>query len=364
MAVTRFKQNPGFSQKKSFIYAGGPMKLKFAIVGTGMISHVHAQAIQALANSELTYVLSRDEKSGREFARSYGIRYTTSAEELLKSGDVDAVSVCTPSGTHADWAVRIANHGKHVIVEKPLDISLAKAKEAIRACRANGVKLGVIFQLRFMDETRKAKRLLEEGVLGKMIEADAYMKFHRPADYYRSSSWKGTRSLDGGGALMNQGIHGIDLLLWLAGPVKSVTAQVHTLRHEIEVEDTAAAIINFHSGAIGVLQGTTSIYPDHPQLLAFHGAKGTLELAGTEVPYIRRLEIEDRPDLAIARAVDVSEDRLGEPHRRQYEDFVEAVAEGREPEVNGEEGLKSLRLVCAIYRSSQEGRRVEISELE
>jgi UDP-N-acetyl-2-amino-2-deoxyglucuronate dehydrogenase len=335
------------------------MKLKFAIVGTGMISHIHAEAIQSLFNAELTYVFSRNEKSGSEFARLYGCKHTTVIEDFLKSDDIHVISVCTPSGTHAEWVVHCANHGKHVLVEKPLDISLVKSNEAIQACKKKGVKLGVIFQLRFMDETRRVKRILEEGTIGKLIEVDTIMKFYRSEAYYSSSSWKGTYDLDGGGSLMNQGIHGIDLMLWLAGPVTSLTAQIHTLKHDIEVEDTAIALVNFRNGAIGVIQGATSIYPDQPQLLSFHGMKGTLELAGTEVPFIRRLDIEDKPQLSIHN-MEPPADHLGRAHREQYTDFVEAIIEDREPMVTGEEGQKSIEIVSAIYRSSREGRRIDI----
>ncbi|MBB6736057.1 Gfo/Idh/MocA family protein [Cohnella zeiphila] len=333
------------------------MTCKFAIIGTGMISRVHAEEIRSLPGAELTYVLSRDELSGREFADLYGCRYTTDPRELWASKEVNAVSVCTPSGTHAQWAVLAARHGKHVMVEKPLDISLAAADEAIRICRDSGVKLGVIFQLRFMEELRRAKRLLDDGVLGRLLAADADMKFYRPPSYYGNSAWKGTSALDGGGALINQGIHGVDLLLWLAGGVSEVVAETRTLLHGIEVEDMATAVVRFRSGASGVIRSATCIYPDHPQRLLLHGTRGTMEIVGTEAPYIRRLEVPDRPELAIADA-GAPEDRLGEAHRRQFADFVESIAEDREPLVNGEEGRKSLVLVDAIYRSSRESRRM------
>jgi UDP-N-acetyl-2-amino-2-deoxyglucuronate dehydrogenase len=333
--------------------------MKFAIIGTGMISNIHAEAIQSLEGNLLSWVYSRDEQHGAAFAQKFGCRHSSDLEALLQSPDIDAVAICTPSGTHADLIIQAARHHKHVLVEKPLDISLDQADEAIRICRENGVKLGVIFQLRFMEETKKAKRILETGLLGNLIQVDTYMKFYRPEAYYENSTWKGTKALDGGGALMNQGIHGIDLLLWLAGPVMSVTAQVKTLKHAIEVEDTAAAIVNFSNGAMGVIQGTTSIYPDHPQLLTFHGTKGTLELAGTEVPYIRTLNILGRPELTIDHPA-APEDHLGAAHVQQYIDFIEAVKQDRSPLVDGTEGRKSLHLVRSIYESSLEGRTVAL----
>ncbi|NHN30344.1 Gfo/Idh/MocA family protein [Paenibacillus agricola] len=335
--------------------------MNFAIIGTGMISHIHAEVIQSLDGHHLTWVHSRNERYGADFARKYGCKHSTDLEMLLMASDIDAVAICTPSGTHAELIIQAAQHHKHVLVEKPLDIALEQADEAIQVCKENGVKLGVIFQLRFMEETKKAKRILEEGLLGALIEVDTYMKFYRPETYYENSSWKGKQELDGGGALMNQGIHGIDLLLWLAGSVSSVTAQVKTLKHAIEVEDTAAAIVNFANGAMGIIQGTTSIYPDHPQLLTFHGTKGTLELAGTEVPYIRTLHIQDRPELTINHPA-VPVDHLGEAHKQQYIDFIEAIEQDRQPLVNGAEGRKSLQLVKSIYQSSLERRTVEVPQ--
>jgi UDP-N-acetyl-2-amino-2-deoxyglucuronate dehydrogenase len=337
-------------------------KIRFAVLGTGMVARVHADAIRSLPEAELTYVYSRTEEAGRRFAEAYGCRSSTDFKAVLGSAEVDAVAVCTPSGTHADYAIQAARRRKHVLVEKPLDITLENADAAIQACADNGVKLGVMFQLRFMSEALRAKKMLDEGIIGKLIEADAYMKFHRPEAYYRSSTWKGTHRLDGGGSLMNQGIHGIDLLLWLAGPGQSVSAHVRTLRHDIEAEDTAAAVVQFQSGAIGVIQGTTSVYPDHPQLLAFHGTKGTLELAGTEVPYIRNLTVLDRPELNILSSA-APEDHLGVAHQLQIQDFIQAIRENRIPLVDGKEGRRALQLVTAMYESSKHNRTVRLDEM-
>ncbi|MCZ8516079.1 Gfo/Idh/MocA family oxidoreductase [Paenibacillus filicis] len=335
--------------------------IRFAVLGTGMVARVHADAIRSLPEAELTYVYSRTEEAGQRFAEAYGCRRSTDLEAVLGSAEVDAVAICTPSGTHADYAIQAARRRKHVLVEKPLDITLENADAAIQACAGNGVKLGVIFQLRFMSEALRAKKLLDDGMIGKLIEADAYMKFYRPEAYYRNSTWKGTHRLDGGGSLMNQGIHGIDLLLWLAGPVQSVSARVRTLKHEIEAEDTAAAVVQFRNGAIGVIQGTTSVYPDHPQLLAFHGTNGTLELAGTEVPYIRNLNVQDRPELNILSS-QPPDDHLGEAHRLQFRDFIQAIRENRSPLIDGKEGRRALELVTAIYESSKYNRTVRLDE--
>ncbi|TDF93216.1 Gfo/Idh/MocA family protein [Paenibacillus piri] len=333
--------------------------VKIAIVGAGMVGAVHAQAIRSTDGAELVCVHSRSAETGKAFAVKHDCAFEADLHALLRNADIDAVAICTPSGSHADIAILAARQGKHVLVEKPLDIDLGKADRAIEECRRSGVKLSVVFQLRFMPEVVRAKRILESGQLGKLIEADAYLKFYRPESYYLSSRWKGTRQWDGGGALMNQGIHGLDLLLWLAGPVNSVTAQVRTLRHSIEVEDTAAAIVQYGNGAIGVIQGTTSVYPDHPQLLTFHGTNGTMELAGTEVPYIRRLTLLDSPERDIS-APPPADDRLGEAHVRQYQDFVESIRSSREPSINGQEGRKALELVRAIYLSSERRGTVEM----
>ena len=339
--------------------------IRFAVVGAGMIGELHAKVISEMEGAELAAVCSRSMERAKGLTDTYGGEPTTDFDGLLKREDVDAVSVCTASGEHAAFGIPAARAGKHVLVEKPIEISLEKADALIEACHKEGVKLGVIFQLRFLDASQEVKRALDDGVLGNPVMADCYMKFHRPQSYYDGSRWKGTLALDGGGALINQGIHGLDLLLHLAGEVASVQAYTGILAHEnIEVEDTCAAAVKYASGALGVIQATTSIHPDFQQRIEIHGTQGTIILEGTEDTWIKhwetfgeRREVEEPLVVEHHGAAAVLEEG-GEGHQRQIEDFVQAIRGDREPAVNGEEGRRSLAVVQAVYESARTGSQV------
>lgn len=339
----------------------------FAVMGAGMIGQLHAKVISEMEGAELVAVCSRDLDRAKALTDTYGGTPTTDYEGLVRREDVDAVSICTASGEHADFGMVAAKAGKHVMVEKPIDISLEKADALIMACETNNVKLGVIFQMRFMDASQEVKKAMDEGVLGKLVMADCYMKFYRPQDYYDNSRWKGTLALDGGGALINQGVHGLDLLLHLAGDVAAVKAYTGILAHEnIEVEDTCVATLKYANGALGVLQATTSVHPDFQQRIALHGTKGTIILEGTEDTWIAHWEtfeggkrdVETR-DVHVSGAHAVLEEG-GEGHLRQMEDFIRAIQKGREPIVNGAEGRRSLAVVRAVYGSAQSGGEVQV----
>jgi UDP-N-acetyl-2-amino-2-deoxyglucuronate dehydrogenase len=334
-------------------------ELGFCVAGSGMIASVHADAILGTPGAGLRAFYARNGEKAGKLAEKYGVMYYTDYEEMLKNADIDCVSICTPSGTHAKLGIDAARSGKHVIVEKPIDVNLKAARDLIDECRKNNVTLGSIFQMRFNRKSQEAKEIIESGRLGKLILGDAYMKFYRKPEYYSSSNWKGTLELDGGAALINQGIHGVDLLQWLMGPVDSVFAVCKTLRHNIEGEDTVTAVLNFKNGASGVIESTTSVYPDRQQEIHIYGTQGTLVLAGTEVTYIKQFELMDGTKYT-GEEVHGEDDALGEPHRLQYVDFIKAVTEGREPLINGEEGMKALEIVRAVYASSASGKPVRL----
>ena len=341
--------------------------IRFAVVGAGMIGEMHAKTVAELPGAELAYVFSRSLERAEKLTTAYGGQPITDYERLLQEGDLDAVCVCTASGEHAEFGIPAAQAGKHVLVEKPIEISLTKADALIEECRKQKVKLGVIFQLRFLDASTEVKRALEGGVLGDLVMADCAMKFYRPQSYYDDSRWKGTLAMDGGGALINQGIHGLDLLLHLAGEVASVQAYTGILAHEnIEVEDTCAAAVKYTSGALGVIQAATSIHPDFQQRIEIHGTQGTIILEGTEDTWIKhwetfdeRREVEEPVVVEHHGAAAVLEEG-GEGHQRQIEDFVQAIRTDREPAVNGEEGRRSLAVVQAIYESARTGSQVAL----
>jgi len=332
-----------------------------------MIGELHAKIVSEMEGAELAYVCSRSMERVKGLTDKYGGEPTTDFEDLLRRDDLDAVSVCTASGEHAEYGIPAARTGKHVLVEKPIDISLEKADALIEICRERRVKLGVIFQLRFLDASREVKKALDEGVLGKLVMADCYMKFYRPQSYYDGSRWKGTLALDGGGALINQGVHGLDLLLYLAGDVASVQAYTGILAHEnIEVEDTCVAAVKYKSGALGVIQATTSVHPDVQQRIELHGTEGTIVLEGTEDTWVKHWEtFRDGKREVEAVSVDhTGADAVlevgGEGHRRQIGDFVAAIRSDREPAVNGEEGRRSLALVQTVYESARCGGEVMV----
>jgi predicted dehydrogenase len=340
--------------------------IRFAVVGAGMISQLHAKVISDMNDADLVAVCSRDLERARSVTDTFGGEPTTDFDQLLKRDDIDAVSICTASGEHATFGIPAAQAGKHVLVEKPIEISLEKADALIQACEDSKVKLGVIFQLRFLDACQEVKHAIDSGALGNPVMADCYMKFYRPQEYYSDSRWKGTQTLDGGGALINQGIHGLDLLIHLAGDIASVKAYMDVRAHEnIEVEDTCVAAVKYANGALGVIQATTSVHPDFQQRIEIHGSEGTIILDGTEDVWIKHWEtfkdgardIEERAPVEHSGAAAVREEG-GEAHLRQIQDFVDAISDDREPAINGAEGRRSLEVVRAIYRSAEEGTEI------
>jgi len=342
----------------------------FGIIGCGMISHFQAEAIRESKQGRLVAVASRSEANAKKLTDKFGGDRCASCEELCGRDDVDIVSVCTPSGAHLEPARLAAEAGKHVVVEKPIEITLKRADELIAACSANGVGLCTIFPSRFVEANRLMKATIDSGRSGRLTLGDAYVKWYRTQDYYDSGGWRGTWDLDGGGALINQSIHAIDLLQWFMGDVDTVTALTGTLIHErIEVEDTAVAALRFKNGALGVIEGTTSAYPGFLKRVEVSGADGT---AVVEEADITKWEFRDeRPgDAAITERMASCDSGGGGaadpaaisfvPHMKQFEDFMESLAEGRPPLVDGAEGRKALEIILAIYRSNAEGRAVRL----
>jgi len=345
----------------------------FALVGCGMIARFHARAIQEIPGSRVAALVSRTPANAAALVAETGIPpcpVFTSVEEAVKAPGVDAVIVTTPSGAHLGPALAAAAAGKHVVVEKPLEISGERCQRIIDACDRAGVQLCTIFPSRFADANVTLKAAVEAGRFGRLTLGEASNKWWRSQKYYDEGGWKGTQALDGGGALMNQAIHNVDLLLWMMGPAVTVCGLTATLAHErIEVEDTAVAAIRFASGALGVLIGTTSVYPGYPKQIAIHGDKGS---AVIEEQDVLRWDFEPAvPEDAAVKARFAA--RVGasggaadprsithEGHRRQLADFVDAVRTGRPPKVDGREGKKAVDLICAIYESNRTGRPVEL----
>jgi UDP-N-acetyl-2-amino-2-deoxyglucuronate dehydrogenase len=340
----------------------------FGIIGCGNISTIHAQAIQAIPQARLKALHSHSGPRAEKMARQYEVDFEAHLDSLLARKDIEVVSICTPSGTHAELGARAASAGKHVIVEKPIDVTLEKAQELITACRKANVKLAVIFQARFLPAVQILKKAIDRGRLGKLILADAHVKWYRNRQYYDAARWRGTLSLDGGGALINQSIHTIDLLQYFAGPAASVFGFAERKLHSyIEAEDTAVAVLKFKNGAVGVLEGATSIYPGFSRRVEIHGEKGSVILDGNDITAWKLSESGDEEkELAQLKDRDLS-NGASDPmalditgHRRQIEDLLAAIQQDRSPMIDGEEGLKALGLVLAIYRSAHEQALVKL----
>jgi UDP-N-acetyl-2-amino-2-deoxyglucuronate dehydrogenase len=277
-------------------------------------------------------------------------------DEFLARGQMDIALVGTPSGLHAEHAGAAAARGIHVLVEKPLDISTRRVDALIDTCDRAGVTLGVFYQDRTAPQLAWLKSVIERGDLGELLLVSARVKWYRPPDYYASSSWRGVSTLAGGGALMNQGTHTVDLVLWLAGDVGRVVASTRTALHQIEVEDIAVAALELTSGAIGTLEATTAAFPGFPRRIEITGSEGTAIVEGDRAlsVQVRRGQLEPPPqddNTNPSTSSPVISDIAG--HRRMIEDFIEAVATGRRPLCDGREGRRSVALVQAIYESAR-----------
>lgn len=338
--------------------------LCFGIIGCGMISNWHAGAIRQIKGAKLCGATDVNSEMRAAFAAKYGIKEFATIEGLLSCPEIDIVCICTPSGLHAPLAVKAANCGKHIIIEKPMAINLREADEIISACETNKVKMAVISQLRFTQAVIALKKAVDEGRLGRLVSGDIYMKFYRSQEYYDKGGWRGTWKMDGGGALMNQGIHGIDLLQYIMGPVKSVFAHTRTLARKIEVEDTASALLEFKNGALGVIQGTTSIYPGKPRILEISGDKGTITLEEDCISSWA-IEGEEVPsDVVIGHTTSGSANNPSgfslDGHIMQIGDMVKAVLNDGKPFVDCYEGRKPVEIITAIYESSRTGKLIEL----
>jgi predicted dehydrogenase len=335
------------------------------LIGAGNISETHARALRAIRDVEMsaTYAPTRGH-AGQLAARHGGAAYET-LERMLEHRPLDMVIVGTPSGLHAEHGIAAARHGLHVLVEKPIDVTAARADALIDETASAGVTLGVIFQDRLKPDVQRMKALVDAGRLGAPILANARVKWYRPPAYYEGSRWRGTQTLDGGGALMNQGVHTVDLLLWLFGPVRRVFANTAARLHAIEVEDTAVAVLEFASGALGTLEAATSAFPGYSRRLELTGSNGTLILDGDDLIAIdlRDARGDERPTRPAGVTASAASPVVADatPHVRVFEDFIGAVARRAAPCCDGAGGRQSVTLIEAIYQSARSRRPVDIS---
>ncbi len=337
----------------------------FGIIGAGLIADFHAKAVQSLPNARLTGITGTNIVKARKLADKYNCRVYENTAEMLQSADIDIVTVATPSGAHMEPAIEAARSGKHVLCEKPLEITLERIDRMIEAHEKTGTRLGGIFNYRYNEPVRLLKSAVDNGRFGTVTFAAIYVPWWRSDAYYKDS-WHGTLKLDGGGALMNQAIHMIDLLQYMMGPVESLSGFTATLGHKIEVEDTGAAVLRFKNNALGMIYGSTASFPGQFRRIEITGTRGTViqeensfklwqfaDQTEEDKEIIRRFsQIQGGGGVSDPGAIPF------EPHARNIAAFIESVEGGEEFEINGKEARKAVEIIQAIYASARESRIV------
>jgi len=338
-------------------------KLGFGIIGAGAICPLHIAAIEKCEGAYLAAVADVSADRARSVGEQKGVCWYADHNELLANPDVDIVCALTPTGLRAPVCIDAARAGKHIIAEKPLEVSLERVDSIINECDRAAVKLAVIFQVRFLPGALAVHKAASEGRLGKLILGNAYIKWHRAQDYYDSATWRGTWALDGGGALFNQGIHYVDLLQWVMGPVQSIFGHTDTLvKQRIEVEDTAVACLRFASGAMGVIEACTSANKGQPARLEIRGEKGTVAVEDGNVVLwdVEGMQdyVQERAETGSGATHPMAITSVG--HEAQILDMVAAINEDRPPIVDGREARKAIEIISGIYQSSRSGMPVNL----
>lgn len=344
------------------------MATGFGIIGCGMISKFHSRAIADVRGAKLVACYDSRPEAADRLAEEMGCRAYYKLDDLLADKAVDVVTIGTPSGAHMEPAVAAARAGKHVIVEKPLEITLKRCDAIIDACKKAGVVVSTIFPSRFHHSSQELKRAVDDGRFGRLTVGDAYVKWYRTQAYYDSGAWRGTWELDGGGALMNQAIHSVDLLTWLMGPVAEIRAQFGLLAHErIAVEDVAVATLRFANGALGVIEASTAIYPGYLKRIEIHGTAGSAVMEEEDIvkwDFAKKTARDKKIEESMAGRVSggggaADPAAIGHHgHARQFADVVKAIQKGGQPLVDGPEGRRSVEVILGIYKAAESGKPV------
>lgn len=330
--------------------------MNIGLIGGGNISITHAMAASAIPGVKVTAICGRNNEKVNQLSRTFQAKAFADLKRFLAYRPMEMVIIGSPSGLHAEHGIAAAQNGLHVLAEKPIDISTDRTDALIAACSRAGVKLGVIFQDRFKPDIRLLKEFIQQGSLGTPLIVDARVKWYRPPEYYRDSRWRGKKALDGGGALMNQGVHTVDLLLWLLGDVKHLQARTATLLHDIETEDTALALLEFSNGALGTFCATTAAFPGYPRRVEITGTEGTVVLENDRIVRVdlrhntAGLTSAGIADQNASASSPVVDDVRG--HQSAIEQFIRAIVEDVQPTCDGIEGRRSVALIEHIYRAS------------
>lgn len=340
--------------------------MNFAIVGCGRIALKHAEAIESIQEANLVAVCDILSDKAEDFSTKYGAQMYIDFDEMLENHQIHVVNICTPNAFHADMAVKAIEKGKHVMIEKPIAISLEDADRIIEAAERKGVKAASVHQNRFNDAVQKTRKAVENGAFGKMSHGVASIRWNRNQRYYDQASWRGTFSAQDG-VLMNQCIHNIDLLKWMMGPVKSVTGKTATRFRDIEMEDVGTAILEFESGALGIIEGAGTIYPTNlEETLNLFGEKGTVCIGGIAVNKIENWRFAEEFKEAEAKMLEEQSDNpptvYGYGHVAIIKDMIQAIREDRDPYVTLQDGKDAIEIVLAIYESSQTGLPVTLDK--
>ncbi len=346
------------------------MATGFGIIGCGMIADFHARAIDDVEGARLAACFDMVPQAADKLAEKTGAKAYHRLEEMLADPAVEVVTIGTPSGAHTEPAVAAAEAGKHVIVEKPLEITLDRCDQIIAACDKAGVVLSTVFPSRFHGSSVQMKQAVDGGRFGTLTVGDAYVKWYRTQEYYDSGQWRGTWELDGGGALMNQAIHSVDLLTWLMGPVAEIRAQTALLGHErIAVEDVAMAALKFANGALGVIEASTAIYPGYLKRIEVHGSTGSAVMEEEDLikwDFAEKkpedAEIEKRMSERVSGGGGAADPKaIGHHgHARQFADVLQSIQQGTKPLIDGPEGRRSVEIILAIYLAAETGQTVRL----
>jgi len=336
--------------------------MNFAIVGCGFIEKKHAKAIEKVGN--LVAVCDKVPTTMEFYNEDYGAEPYTDINHMMDKEDIDIVCICTPSGFHAPIAIQVAEAKKHIIMEKPIAMTLEDTDKIISACKSNNVKLSVVHPNRFRPVVQELKKILDQGLLGKISHTSCIVNWNRNQEYYDQASWRGTKQHDGG-VLMNQAIHNLDLLLWFIGEPSQVYSMEATRFRNIEVEDVSLGTIQFESGALGTVEASTTVYPkNYEESITIFGEKGTVKIGGTHALYFKHIDIEGMAEDEIINIKEsIHADPWGIPgHQMIMKDMIEAIIENREPAVTGEDGKNALKLVLSLYHAAKVNHPVKFSK--
>ncbi|MFO0906387.1 MAG: Gfo/Idh/MocA family oxidoreductase [Pirellulales bacterium] len=346
------------------------MAIGFGLIGCGMIAKFHSKAIADIRGAKVVGCFDTFPASADRLAGEIGCTAYHDLEKMLANPEIEVVTICTPSGAHMEPAVMAAEAGKHVIVEKPLEITLSRCDAIIKACDKAGVTLSAIFPSRFHESSQLLKAAVDGGRFGRLTVGDAYVKWFRTQQYYDSGAWRGTWKFDGGGALMNQAIHSVDLLTWLMGPVVELSAYTATLAHErIEVEDVAMATLKFANGALGVIEATTAAFPGALKRIEIHGSEGSAVIEEESLKTWAFAKQTKRDEALLAKLTDKTKTGGGasDPsaighhgHMLQFRDVLDAIKKGRKPLIDGPEGRRSVEIILAIYKAAETGKSIAL----